>query len=178
MGGCFDEKDMFVKKTRINLLSKSSAPETQHQKTRSKKSQPVMALRTLRIAIGTAGASGVALGAFGAHALKTQLIESGHWDTWHTAVTYQLIHTAAAFCAMTFASGVDRSSAPIKAAICCWLGGILFFSGSLFWLSLGGPRWVGPITPLGGLLLIAGWCCLLFRLRSDTNSEKEADGSS
>ncbi len=39
----------------------------------------------------------------------------------------------------------------------CWLFGIVFFSGSLYWLALGGPRWLGPVTPLGGILLLAGW---------------------
>ena len=55
----------------------------------------------------------------------------------------------------------------------CWLTGIVLFSGSLYALALQGPRWLGPVTPLGGLFLIAGWLCLLGHARkSPPVSEK------
>ncbi len=97
---------------------------------------------------------GVALGAFGAHALKDTLAESGTTETWKTAVFYHLVHAVAAwgtyFCPILTNKLNQRAAA-------CWLSGIILFSGSLYILALGGPRWLGPITPLGGLLFMIGW---------------------
>lgn len=108
------------------------------------------------------GAVGVALGAFGAHALKAQLVESGTMETWKTAVFYHLVHAVAAlsagFC-------VKLPNKLMLRAAACWTGGILLFSGSLYGLALGGPRWLGPITPLGGLFFIVGWILAAFAIR-------------
>lgn len=103
-------------------------------------------VRTNLIAAGLLGFAGVALGAFGAHALKETLATSGHASTWQTAVLYHLIHATALLAAPAG-----------KWAGRCWIAGILMFSGSLYWLSLGGPKFLGPVTPLGGVLLLAGW---------------------
>jgi uncharacterized membrane protein YgdD (TMEM256/DUF423 family) len=96
----------------------------------------------------------VGLGAFGAHALAENLAVREMTAVWKTAVFYHLIHAVAAwagsFCPVEMQRGMHRAGL-------CWLGGILFFSGSLYVLSLGGPRWLGPITPLGGLCFMAGW---------------------
>jgi uncharacterized membrane protein YgdD (TMEM256/DUF423 family) len=105
--------------------------------------------------------AGVALGAFGAHALKESLTAAGHVDTWKTAVQYHLIH-ALAIVAVGLAAGAgsDRG-APVS--LWRWVffaDGILLFSGSLYWLSLGGPRWLGPVTPVGGVLFLLGWLVL------------------
>jgi uncharacterized membrane protein YgdD (TMEM256/DUF423 family) len=43
----------------------------------------------------------------------------------------------------------------------CWLTGTVVFSGSLYWIALAGPRWLGPVTPLGGIILMVGWLLLL-----------------
>lgn len=113
--------------------------------------------------IGIFGALGVGLGAFGAHALKAQLTANGHLETWQTAVHYQLIHTVAAL-ALTLSLNVPKETAQAKffrAAVSSWLVGIILFSGSLFIISLDGPRWLWPATPAGGFAFLTGWCLLL-----------------
>lgn len=101
------------------------------------------------------GAIAVMLGAFGAHALKASLSAS-QLQTWQTAVQYHFIHVLAlialALCLKLVEDTVTGRVAGIAFAV-----GLLFFSGSLYWLALGGPRWLGPVTPLGGLAFIIGW---------------------
>ena len=95
----------------------------------------------------------VALGAFGAHALKERLIEAGQLENWHTAVRYQAWH-ALALLALGL---VPRGLAP---RACGWLFlvGSVLFSGSIYGLALEGPgKILGPITPMGGSLLIVAW---------------------
>jgi len=100
----------------------------------------------------------VALGAFGAHGLKETLESAGKLEIWKTAVDYQFWH-ALALLALAFrpAGLTGRSWA---AAAICFVVGVVLFSGSLYWLALGGPRWLGPITPLGGTGFLAGWLIL------------------
>ena len=107
------------------------------------------------------GASGVGLGAFGAHALKARLQAAGTESTWDTAVQYHLLHAV-----VLLAIGLwTRFSPALSGAVAVsgWLFfvGVVLFSGSLYGLALGGPRWLGPITPLGGLAFIAGWLWLV-----------------
>jgi uncharacterized membrane protein YgdD (TMEM256/DUF423 family) len=104
------------------------------------------------------GFLGILLGALGAHALEETLLERGTESAWNTAVLYHLFHAVA-----LLAAGVWLRTEPrrlLTAAAICWLAGTLAFSGSLYWLSLGGPGFLGPITPLGGLILMAGWLLL------------------
>ncbi len=104
------------------------------------------------------GGFGVLLGAFGAHALKVHLSELSTVTTWNTAVLYHLLHAVAAFAASLAALSCPAPFAKnLARAGWCWLGGIVLFSGSLYGLALGGPRLLGPITPLGGVLFLAGW---------------------
>lgn len=103
------------------------------------------------------GLTGVAAGAFGAHALRDRLAAAGLTHAWETAVLYQLVH-AVALLALVLAPTAQGSL--WRAVGYCWIGGVLLFSGSLYVLALGGPRWLGPITPLGGAALIAGWAVL------------------
>jgi len=110
------------------------------------------ATRPNLIAAGLLGFTGVALGAFGAHALKETLVANGTTTTWQTAVLYHLIH-AVALVALPGWAWVGR----------CWIAGVLLFSGSLYWLALGGPKFLGPITPLGGLALPLGWALLAWQ---------------
>jgi uncharacterized membrane protein YgdD (TMEM256/DUF423 family) len=107
---------------------------------------------------GILGASGVVLGALGAHTLKGALAAAGTRDVWETAVTFQLVHAAAL---LGFA-GWLRSSPHPAAGGAAWSArllvvGTVLFSGSLYGLAFGGPRWLGPATPLGGLALVGGW---------------------
>jgi len=102
------------------------------------------------------GALGVVLGAFGAHALRARL-EPEELATWQTAVDYHLLH-AVALLALSLWSHASGRAAGLAPAL--FLAGIVLFSGSLYGLVLGGPRWLGPVTPLGGLCLIAAWLAL------------------
>ena len=107
------------------------------------------------------GITGVTLGAFGAHALKKVLKERNVEASWKTAVQYQLLHALALLAVST--REVDRkSTVPWGRAASLWTFGTILFSGSIYGLCLGGPRLLGPVTPIGGLLLIGGWTCLLF----------------
>lgn len=103
------------------------------------------------------GAAGVALGAFGAHGLRQQLGEA--LATWQTAVLYHLLHVLAML-AMVVLMRVLGEAGTLRAAGWLFVLGVLLFSGSLYALALGGPRWLGPVTPLGGLAFIAGWLLL------------------
>jgi len=107
---------------------------------------------------GILGASGIVLGALGAHALKGALDAAGTRGAWETAVMFQLVHAAAL---LGFAGWLRAAPAP-AGPCAAWAArlmilGTLLFSGSLYGLAFGGPRWLGPATPLGGLALIAAW---------------------
>lgn len=108
------------------------------------------------------GTTGVALGAFGAHGLKARL-EPEQLASWHTAVQYQLLHGVALLGLGLYAAQSGRA-----VGLQAWLFtlGITLFSGSIYLLVLGGPRWLGPVTPLGGLCFLAGWLSLLLLARS------------
>lgn len=107
------------------------------------------------------GATGVILGAFGAHALRARL-EPAQLASWSTAVHYQLFHALALLAIALSSAGSGRSPGPAP-----WLFafGVLLFSGSIYALVLTPWRWLGPATPIGGLLLIAGWLSLLWTAR-------------
>jgi uncharacterized membrane protein YgdD (TMEM256/DUF423 family) len=103
------------------------------------------------------GALGVALGAFGAHGLKSR-VSAEMIAVWETASRYQIVH-ALALLATAFAC--ERwPGAFANGAGWLFLAGIAVFSGSLYALALTGVRTFGAITPIGGLCLIAGWACL------------------
>ncbi|MEQ9403691.1 MAG: DUF423 domain-containing protein [Cyclobacteriaceae bacterium] len=104
------------------------------------------------------GAIAVGLGAFGAHALKANLESTGNLTTYQTAVHYQFYHTLA-----LLIIGLLLTRYPNQ-----WLNysgwlmmvGIVIFSGSLYFLAIFNIKWLGAITPIGGLGLIMGWGCL------------------
>ncbi|KAF1347248.1 DUF423-domain-containing protein [Lizonia empirigonia] len=102
------------------------------------------------------GASSVMLGAFGAHGLKKRIADPARIANWGTAAQYQLIHSAV----LTFASVAAPQN---TVAMGLLTAGMTMFSGSLYLLVLDPQRlgkYLGPITPLGGLALIGGWLAL------------------
>jgi len=108
----------------------------------------------LRIAAGFCFLA-VALGAFGAHALRATLETRGMTDVWNKAVFYHFIHAVALFIVASVLNGASRGVA--------WLfvAGIVLFSGSLYAMALTNLRWFGAITPLGGLCFLAAWAWLV-----------------
>jgi uncharacterized membrane protein YgdD (TMEM256/DUF423 family) len=107
--------------------------------------------RGLLAAAALVGAAGVALGAFGAHALRARL-DARALELWDTAVRYHLLHAAA-----LLAIALSPLAVSLRSAGWLLTLGVVLFSGSLYALALGGPRLLGPLTPLGGLAFIAGW---------------------
>ncbi|MBW3630116.1 MAG: DUF423 domain-containing protein, partial [Gemmatimonadetes bacterium] len=100
---------------------------------------------------------GVAAGAFGAHALRARLTPD-LLAVWETAARYQMYHALAL---LVVAHGASRwPAAGWGAAGWLFTAGIVIFSGSLYVLALSGARWLGAITPLGGLAFLAGWVML------------------
>ncbi|MGH7228524.1 MAG: DUF423 domain-containing protein, partial [Nitrospiraceae bacterium] len=96
----------------------------------------------------------VAAGAFGAHSLKASL-PTEMLTVFETAARYQMYH-ALALCAVGWASHQYRHVA-LRLAGWLFVLGILLFSGSLYALAFSGARWLGALTPLGGLAFLAGW---------------------
>lgn len=104
------------------------------------------------------GMLAVVFGAFGAHALKGKLDDQA-LKVFETAVQYHFYHTFALLVVGVIALS-QTQTVLLKSSGWLFVIGILVFSGSLYLLSLTGVRWLGAITPLGGLALIAGWACL------------------
>lgn len=104
------------------------------------------------------GVTGIVLGAFGAHALKDRLLESGRLDAWETATQYHLLHAIALPGLAALAQCCNLRYAQTIARL--WLCGVVFFSGSIYVLALTGLKMLGPVTPIGGLLFIVGWVLL------------------
>ena len=100
---------------------------------------------------------GVALGAFGAHGLKSR-VEPQMLAVFETGVRYHLYH-ALALLAVAWAASRSTSALP-GAAGWAFLVGIVLFSGSLYLLVFTGTKWLGAITPLGGLAFLVGWVLL------------------
>jgi uncharacterized membrane protein YgdD (TMEM256/DUF423 family) len=103
------------------------------------------------------GALAIIAGAFGAHALAARL-EPHDLQLWETAARY-LMYGSFALALVGLAGAQGRRRGIAGAGWCLLLGSVLF-SGTVFGLALGGPRWLGAVTPVGGLLMIAGF--LLF----------------
>lgn len=113
----------------------------------------------IRIAALLGGLSVIA-GSFGAHGLKGH-VEPKDLETFETAARYQMYH-ALALLGIGLLALHQGSSPPIQIAGWCFLGGTLIFSGTLYALVLTGIRWLGAITPIGGVLMIVGWGILAF----------------
>ena len=106
------------------------------------------------------GLLAVILGAFGAHGLKDK-ISANLLSAYETAVQYHFYHTfALLIVALLLLQAGHKASLQVSASL--FLAGIVLFCGSLYLLALGGPSWLGPITPIGGLAFIGGWSALLW----------------
>lgn len=104
------------------------------------------------------GLLAVAIGAFAAHGVTDPQAK----DWLKTGSTYQFFHTLAVFACGTVITAGGKGA---RFAPALFLGGILLFSGSLYVMALGGPRILGAVTPLGGLLFMAGWLVLAWSAR-------------
>jgi len=102
----------------------------------------------------------VAVGAFGAHGLKNVLSQAMR-EVYETGVRYQVYHALALF-AVAYLARANPSSRAVCAAGWCFVFGIVLFSGSLYALSVTGIKFLGAITPAGGLLFLSGWALLFF----------------
>ena len=117
------------------------------------------------------GALGVAIGAFGAHWLKDLLIENGRIDTFKTGVFYHLLHTLA-----LFGTGLimEKDQGPtIRYASFAFILGIVFFSFSLYMLSITNVKILGAITPIGGVFFIGGWLLLFIAIKNSPNFKSD-----
>lgn len=113
------------------------------------------------------GALAVGLGAFGAHALKAKFEASDRISTYQTAVQYHFYHTFA-----LLAIGIllyEIQSSLLNYSAYMMIAGIFLFSGSLYALCFSGVRWLGAITPVGGLFFILGWLFLLIGVLKNMN---------
>lgn len=115
-------------------------------------------LRTFLLLAAFLGATGVALGAFGAHGLQATLTANGRSGTFETASRYQMYHALAL---IGIAWLVSRQPDPLLiAAGWAFFAGTLIFSGSLYVLAIFDLRVMGAVAPIGGVLLTVGWLCM------------------
>jgi uncharacterized membrane protein YgdD (TMEM256/DUF423 family) len=115
---------------------------------------PTLAIRLAALT----GFLAVALGAFGAHGLKATLAAHGTLAIWQTGALYHLVHAVMMFV-------VAQRSVVARLPIALFGVGIVIFSGSLYVLAVTNVKWLGAITPLGGLCLLGGWLALAFPRR-------------
>ncbi|HXM37934.1 MAG TPA: DUF423 domain-containing protein [Gemmatimonadales bacterium] len=112
--------------------------------------------RAFALAGGLSAFLAVAAGAFGAHALRSRLAPD-LLTAFETGARYQMYHALGLLAVAWAATHWPPPSLPIRAAGWLFIGGTLLFSGSLYLLALTGARWLGAVTPLGGLLFLGGW---------------------
>ena len=122
----------------------------------------MMSPKAALIAGSILGFLSVAIGAFGAHALRPFLTETNRMDTFQTAVQYQMYHSLAII--LSGILGLVLSKSDFSVVYILFLCGILIFSGSLYLLCASGIRWLGAITPLGGTAFLAAWLLLAWKV--------------
>jgi uncharacterized membrane protein YgdD (TMEM256/DUF423 family) len=105
------------------------------------------------------GGISVAAGAFGAHALQSKLSDRA-LEIFETGTRYQMYHALALLLVALLLSRAEAGQGLLIASGVGFIAGTVIFSGSLYALSLSGVKWLGAITPLGGVGFIAGWVCL------------------
>ncbi len=107
-------------------------------------------------------ALGVIFGAFGAHALKDILINYNRTDTFDTAVKYHFYHAFGLIIMGILSNQFPDKNFNIAGHL--MLAGVIIFSGSLYILCLTNIKWLGAVTPLGGLLMILGWSFIVWKM--------------
>ncbi|HVE48539.1 MAG TPA: DUF423 domain-containing protein [Casimicrobiaceae bacterium] len=117
-----------------------------------------MSARTILAVASLMAAIAVGAGAFGAHALKAR-VSADLLGVWQTAVLYHTVHALALFLAGLLLL-VRPEATLVRIASYLFIVGTVLFSGSLYALTLSGVRWLGAVTPVGGLAMIAGWIVL------------------
>lgn len=126
--------------------------------------------------VGILGATAVALGALGAHALK-EVLNPTQLESFKTGVLFQILHTL--FLGFVFLLYLKNNSKKLKLIFNLVFWGIILFSGSIYFLNLRYIlnaeflKFLGPITPIGGVLFIAGWILLAFESKTIINSKNE-----
>ena len=108
--------------------------------------------RAWTLLAASSGFISVAAGAFGAHGASDPAAR----ELLRTGASYEMTHALAALVCAALVTAAPMAGV----AVACFLGGSLLFCGSLYALAFGAPRWVGAVTPAGGLLFLAGWLCL------------------
>lgn len=116
-----------------------------------------MKQRTAYLVASLAGFTGVAIGAFGAHGLEGR-VSPELLATFEVGARYHMYHALAI---LGVAAVLPRLGRLGGTAVICFAIGVTIFAGSLYLLTLTGQRWLGAITPIGGLFLLGGWACLL-----------------
>ncbi|MEP4534327.1 MAG: DUF423 domain-containing protein [Cyclobacteriaceae bacterium] len=111
----------------------------------------------------------VAIGAFGAHGLKSTLEANQHIATFETAVLYQMFHSMGLLFLGLWSS--KKPSKFLTYSAFLFVSGILIFSGSLYLLSICNIAWLGAITPIGGLSFIAGWTTVIIQILKDPTQD-------
>lgn len=113
---------------------------------------------------GTLGGISVILGAFASHGLKDRLSDRA-LEIWETGTKYQMYHALALMLVAILLNRLTTDSMPLLVAGYAFIAGVVLFSGSLYALSLSGIKWLGAITPLGGMAFIIGWACVAVAAR-------------
>ncbi|MEH6693934.1 MAG: DUF423 domain-containing protein [Hyphomonas sp.] len=106
-------------------------------------------MNRLGLAAALTGFAAVALGAFGAHGLD---LGGDALDWWDKATLYGLVHAAAAL-----AIAISSQTGLLRRSGWAFIAGVVIFSGCLYAMALGAPRWLGAIVPLGGVSFLVGW---------------------
>ncbi len=114
-------------------------------------------MKTTIVVASVLGLTSTMLGAFGAHALQDKLTVQ-QLQSFETAVRYQMYHALALF-AVSWVSLLGGGRLAVASALCMVVG-VVLFSGSIYGLVLFEWKWLGPVTPLGGILMMAGWVLL------------------
>lgn len=118
-----------------------------------------MTAKTGILLAGLFGFLGVAAGAFGAHGLRDR-VGARELEIWQTGAHYQQIHAAVLLAVAIWALSVEARGGATQlhgVSMALLVAGMVIFSGTLYAMTLGGPRALGAVTPLGGLCLLGGW---------------------